>query len=173
VNADLRSGRALLEIRRARPDEFAACADLYVKVLGDTFTWMARERHDRREFLRSVRDEEIYVAVEDGRIVGLAGFYRPLRFIHSLYVEPRGRGLGKALLDHILAVAGGPVQLKVQAANRRAQTFYAREGFAATERGRDPGSDIEWIRLVKKPARPFPDQVGSPDPDKKGLSSKS
>jgi ribosomal protein S18 acetylase RimI-like enzyme len=138
-----------LEIRRARPDEIEACADLYVRVLTQTFTWIAPQRHDRREFLRSVREEEIYVAVEGGRLVGLAGFYRPLRFIHSLYVEPRGRGVGKVLLDHICAVAGGPVSLKVQAANRRAQAFYAREGFAATERGRYPGSDVDWIRLVK------------------------
>ncbi len=139
-----------LEIRRARPDEIQACADLYLKVLTETFTWLAPDRHDRGEFLRSVRDEEIYVALEDDRIVGVAGFYRPLNFIHSLYVDARGRGIGKALLDHLCAAALGPVSLKVQEANRRAQAFYAREGFLATERGRDPGSDIVWIRLVKE-----------------------
>jgi len=140
-----------LEIRKARPEELQACADLYLKVLTDTFTWLPPERHDRNEFLRSTRDEEIYVAVEAGRIVGLAGFYRPMNFLHSLYVEERGRGIGKALLDHVCAVARGPVSLKVQAANRRAQAFYAREGFIATERGRDPGSDVAWIRLVRGP----------------------
>jgi len=138
-----------LEIRRARPEELQACADLYLKVLVDTFTWLPPERHDRGEFLRSTRDEEIYVALEAGRIVGLAGFYRPMNFLHSLYVEERGRGVGKALLDHVCAVARAPVSLKVQAANRRAQAFYAREGFVATERGRDPGSDVVWIRLVR------------------------
>ena len=29
-----------LEIRRARPEELQACADLYLKVLVDTFTWL-------------------------------------------------------------------------------------------------------------------------------------
>ena len=140
-----------IEIRRARPDEIEACADLYVQVLTDTFTWLAPERHDRREFLRSVRDEEIYVALDQGRLLGVAGFYRPLNFIHSLYVAERGRGIGKALLDHVLASARGPISLKVQEANRRAQAFYAREGFVATERGRDPGSDVVWLRLVKEP----------------------
>ena len=143
-----------LEIRKARPEEIQACADLYLKVLVETFTWLAPERHDRREFLRSVRDEDIYVAVEDGRLVGLAGFYRPLNFLHSLYVTERGRGVGKALLDHVLRIAGGRVSLKVQEANRRAQAFYAREGFVGTERGRDPGSEVTWIRLVRdKPAQ--------------------
>lgn len=142
-----------LEIRRARPDEIQACADLYMKVLIDTFTWLPPDRHDRQEFVRSARDEEIYVAVEDGRIVGLAGFFRPLNFLHSLYVQDRGQGIGKALLDHVCEAAAGPLSLKVQAANHRAQAFYAREGFVATERGRDPGSDILWIRLVKAKAR--------------------
>jgi ribosomal protein S18 acetylase RimI-like enzyme len=138
-----------LEIRKARPEELQACADLYLKVLTDTFTWLPLERHDRQEFLRSTRDEEIYVALDAGRIVGLAGFYRPMNFLHSLYVEERGRGVGKALLDHVSAAAGGAISLKVQEANRRAQAFYAREGFVATERGRDPGSDVVWIRLVR------------------------
>jgi GNAT superfamily N-acetyltransferase len=139
-----------LEIRRARPEELPACADLYLRVLVETFTWLPSERHDRREFLRSARDEEIYVALEAGRLVGVAGFYRPMNFIHSLYVTERGRGIGKALLDHVAKIARGPLSLKVQEANRRAQAFYAREGFVATERGRDPGSDVVWIRLVRE-----------------------
>jgi GNAT superfamily N-acetyltransferase len=142
-----------LDIRRARSNEIPACADLYLKVLTETFTWIAPERHNRDDFLRSARDEEIYVAVEDGRIVGLAGFFRPLNFLHSLYVDARGRGIGKALLDHVSAVADGPVSLKVQEANVRAQAFYAREGFVARERGWDPGADVVWIRLVRERPR--------------------
>jgi GNAT superfamily N-acetyltransferase len=138
-----------LEIRRARPDELEACADLYLRVLLDTFTWAPADSHDRREFLRSARDEEIYVALADDRLVGVAGFYRAMNFVHSLYVAERGDGVGKALLDHLDAIADRPLSLKVQAANVRALAFYAREGFVAADRGRDPGSDIDWIRLVR------------------------
>jgi ribosomal protein S18 acetylase RimI-like enzyme len=138
-----------LEIRQARPHELEACADLYVRVLRETFTWLPPERHRAEEFFRGVRQEEVYVAVEDGRILGIAGFYRPQAFLHSLYVEDRGRGIGKALLDYVSAVAGEPVSLKVQAPNRRAQAFYAREGFVCVESGRDPGSDVDWLRLVR------------------------
>ena len=144
-----------VEVRRARPEELAACADLYVRVLRDTFTWQPPERHHREDFLRAARDEDVYVAVEDGELLGLAAFFRPQNFLHSLYVGRRGLGIGKALLDHVLAVATGPVSLKVQAPNRRAQAFYAREGFTCVERGRDPGSDVAWLRLVRdRPARP-------------------
>jgi len=137
-----------MELRRARSEELGACADLYVKVLRETFTWLPRERHRREDFLRAAPDEEIYVAVEDGRILGVAGFYRPQNFLHSLYVEARGRGVGKALLEHVGARADGPLSLKVQAPNLRAQAFYRREGFRCTEHGRDPGSDVAWLRLV-------------------------
>jgi GNAT superfamily N-acetyltransferase len=139
-----------MEVRRARSDELGACADLYVRVLSETFTWLPPERHHRDDFLRSAREEEIYVAVEDGRILGLAGFYRPQTFLHSLYVDVRSRGVGKALLDHVLSIADGPLSLKVQAPNRRAQAFYRREGFYCTEHGRDPGSDIAWQRFVRQ-----------------------
>ena len=142
-----------MEIRRARTDELGACADLYVRVLCDTFTWTSTDRHKRDDFLRAAKEEEIYVAVEDGRIVGLAGFYRPQNFLHSLYVDSRRRGIGKALLDHVARMADGPLSLKVQAPNLKAQAFYRREGFLCTEHGRDPGSDVAWLRLVR-PAGP-------------------
>jgi ribosomal protein S18 acetylase RimI-like enzyme len=138
-----------VEVRPARSDELGACADLYVRVLRETFSWTPPERHQREDFLRAAREEEIYVAVDDGVIVGLAGFFRPQNFLHSLYVDDRGRGIGKALLDYVSAAADGPVSLKVQAPNRRAQAFYRREGFFCTEHGRDPGSDIAWLRLVR------------------------
>lgn len=137
------------EIRRMRAEELAVCADLYVRVLRETFTWLPPERHRREDFLSAAREEEVFVAVDEGRILGLAAFYRPQNFLHSLYVDVRGRGVGKALLDQVMRVATGPVSLKVQAPNRRAQAFYAREGFTCTERGQDPGSDVAWLRLVR------------------------
>jgi GNAT superfamily N-acetyltransferase len=143
---------AAWDVRRARSDELGACADLYVRVLTDTFTWVGPERHRRDDFLRAAREEEIYLATEAGTILGVAGFYRPQSFLHSLYVERRGRGIGKALLDHVAAGADGPLSLKVQLPNRRAQAFYAREGFRTVEQGQDPGSDVAWLRLVREPA---------------------
>ena len=136
-----------LTIRRARPEELAACARLYVEVLRDTFTWLPPDRHKPDDFLRSAREEEIYIAVEDGRILGLAGVYAPQNFLHSLYVTERGRGIGKALLDHVAKARRLPLSLKCQAANVRAQAFYLREGFRCTEEGEDGG--VAWKRYVR------------------------
>jgi GNAT superfamily N-acetyltransferase len=136
-----------LVLRRARPEELAACARLYVRVLVDTFTWLPPERHREEDFLTAARDEDVFVAVLDGRLVGLAAVYRPQRFLHSLYVTERGRGVGKALLAHVAAAIEGPLSLKCQAANRRAQAFYLREGFRCTEAGEDGG--VAWLRFVR------------------------
>ena len=136
-----------LTLRRARVDELALCAGLYVRVLSDTFTWVSSDRHRAADFLAAARDEEIFVAVLGGRIVGMAALYRPQLFLHSLYVTERGRGIGKALLDHVFAAAGGRLSLKCQAANLAAQAFYVREGFRCTEAGEDGG--VAWLRFVR------------------------
>ncbi|HEX7884338.1 MAG TPA: GNAT family N-acetyltransferase [Phenylobacterium sp.] len=136
-----------LSLRRARADELAACASLYVRVLGDTFSWVPPERHRAEDFLASARSEEIFVALEAGRLVGLAALYRPQAFLHSLYVTERGRGIGKALLHYVIAQAGGRLSLKCQAANKGAQAFYVREGFRCIEAGEDGG--VAWLRFVR------------------------
>ena len=136
-----------LVLRRARPEELGACADLYVRVLRETFTWVDPARHRREEFLRAARDEEVYVAIDRGRLIGIAAIYAPENFLHSLYVTDRGRGAGRALLAHVRARLDGPLSLKCQAANVRAQTFYEREGFRATDSGETNG--VAWIRYVR------------------------
>lgn len=136
-----------LIVRRARADELAECAGLYVRVLRETFTWVPPEKHNPHDFLAAARDEEVFVAVDNGRIVGLAALYRPQVFLHSLYVSERGRGIGKALVDHVLGETGGALSLKCQAANVGAQAFYDREGFICIEAGEDDG--VKWLRYVR------------------------
>ena len=135
-------------IRRARPDELQACAELYVRVLRDTFTWLPPERHRTADFLKAAHEEDIFVAVEGARILGLAALYRPQNFLHSLYVVERGQGIGKALLDHVIAAANGVLSLKCQTANLGAQAFYIREGFRCIEAGEDGG--VPWLRFARE-----------------------
>lgn len=116
-------------------------------MLRETFTWVEPETHKGEDFLKAAEIEEVYVAVEAGDILGLAAFYRPGDFIHSLYVDARGRGIGKALIDHLETVSDGPLSLKVQRPNWRAQAFYAREGFVVIEEGQDPPPGAAWLRM--------------------------
>jgi GNAT superfamily N-acetyltransferase len=92
--------------------------------------------------------EEVYVALLDDRLVGLAAFYRPDNVLHSLYVDysAQGQGLGSALIAHIEAIAGAPISFKVQTRNLPARRFYERKGFRTIEKGRD--SDLSaWVRM--------------------------
>jgi GNAT superfamily N-acetyltransferase len=134
-------------VRRARLEELPIAAAIYQRVLRETFTWLPASSHNAQDFLNWARDEEVYVAVDKGRIIGVAALYRPGDFIHSLYVAERGRGVGKALLDHLQSVAKGPLSLKCQTANRRAQAFYRREGFRVVEEGADPPPGVPWLRM--------------------------
>ena len=98
-----------------------------------------------------IGEVSIVLALEAGRLVGLAAMYRPQRFLHSLYVTERGRGIGKALLDHVIAAAGGTLSLKCQAANIGAQAFYslwASELFATPYRASAQGVMFSVVRSV-------------------------
>ena len=139
-----------LAVRRALPGELPICAAIYQRALRETFTWQPPWRHRAEDFLRWAPVEEIYVATSQARIVGVAGFFRPDAFIHSLYAVEPGRGAGKALLDHLTAVADRPLSLKCQAPNLRAQAFYRREGFRVTEEGHDPTpGGVGWLRMSR------------------------
>lgn len=136
-------------VRRAQVGEIAACAALYERVLRATFTWIPPEQHQAADFAAAAQDEEVYLAADVERLLGVASLYRPDSFLHSLYVEARGLGVGKALLDHVAAAADGPLHLKCQIPNIQAQAFYAREGFAVVEEGCDLGSVVGWVRMSR------------------------
>ncbi|KQW65975.1 hypothetical protein ASE17_14280 [Phenylobacterium sp. Root77] len=136
-------------VRRAQAGEIAACAALYERVLRETFLWVPPEQHQASDFLAHAQDEEVYLAQDGDRLLGVAGFHRPGNFLHSLYVETRGAGVGKALLDHVTAAADGPLSLKCLSPNLRAQDFYLREGFRIVDIGRDPDAAFTWLRMSR------------------------
>jgi GNAT superfamily N-acetyltransferase len=88
---------------------------------------------------RAELDAEIAAGVafwghEDGELDGVMGV-QPVRdvvLIRHAYVAPasQGRGIGGALLEHLLATARGPVLVGTWAAAEWAIRFYERHGFA-------------------------------------------
>jgi ribosomal protein S18 acetylase RimI-like enzyme len=144
-----------LNVRRAVPEDAASIAAVHVA------TWRAAYRGlvpdaildglslDQRE--QQWRDEltgesspAVYVAAEDGAVVGFCAVAAPSRDedasegvaeIGAIYVRADSwrRGVGRSLMDAALTDlrAGGwrSVTLWVLAENRRARDFYARLGF--------------------------------------------
>lgn len=85
---------------------------------------------------------EIWVAEEDGAIVGFMGV-REHELTH-LYVGPdsRSRGLGRALLERAKALRPDRLELWVFQANDGARRFYERHGFRLVELT-DGGANME------------------------------
>ena len=153
-----------LVIRPMRAEELDACAELYDRVVCDTFTWIDLSASDQRaKFREEAGEEAVYVAEDAGRILGIAALYLPDSFLHSLYIDLgiQSRGVGLALLKHIDDVAPEPILLKVQVLNFNARRFYAREGFwVAEDGGESPPSNDRWLLLTRDASR----GVSSPTP---------
>ena len=87
-------------------------------------------------------DGDVWVAELDGEVAGfIAGFPDEITWA---YVDPDlyRRGVGRALVEHVLARAPGPVELEVLDGND-ARAFYERMGFVviATTRGKLAGNE--------------------------------
>lgn len=149
-----------LIVRGMRADELEACAALYDRVVAATFTWLD-PGDSVAAFRHAASEETVFVAEQDARILGLAAFYPPDDFLHSLYVDAgsQGRGVGLALLRRVDEVASTPITLKVQVLNFGARRFYAREGFLELdEGGEDLPANDRWLRLGRwaAPGAPSP-----------------
>lgn len=92
--------------------------------------------------LAAFRESSVLVC-EDGGIVGFAasvpGQLRAL-FVHS---DARGRGVGQALLNAVMAKEGRPLSLNVAKSNQPAIGFYEKSGFAVTAETTRQYSGIE------------------------------
>ena len=90
---------------------------------------------------------EVYFAVMDGKAVGLASCFvnfstfqvKPYLYIHDIVVlnEYRGKGIGKALMQHLIELSEErkycKVTLEVRDDNRVAQALYRSLGFGDCE----------------------------------------
>lgn len=111
------------------------------------------------------RDEDraLHVAVADGDLVGIAAAGPPrdddldpddVTELDALYVLPDhwGVGIGRALLDAVLARRPRPVQvLWVLEGNLRSRAFYASCGFAedGAHKVEDLGAPVAEVRMAR------------------------
>ena len=135
----------ILEVRPALADELVPCAELYARIAADGFYWLEPEYRTAEAMLGTFNEEEVFVAVREGALVGFVSLYRSDAFVHSLFVGTRRQGVGPALLMRAIAEAGGPVTLKCADENRNARRFYDRLGFVEIDRGEEAGHS--WTRL--------------------------
>ena len=122
------------------------------------------ERVAREVAIRDPASGADYVAVADGRIVGMCRPHRDLQGRHhvgALYVDRtwHGTGVGSALMEKILEFAGPgrPIELQVATYNRRARAFYRKWGI--TEQ---PGTETLYHGVIPEITIIRPPEAGTP-----------
>lgn len=145
--------RDAVTIRAARAEDLPACARIINDYI-DATGWLPRTLpHDEIAALFEpglLDRRRVLVAEAEGRIAGYLSMGED-GLMPALYLAPaaRGRGTGKALLDHAKALRPEGIELTVFEPNRAARRFYAREGFAPVPGGRvtDTDEGIPTLRL--------------------------
>ena len=102
--------------------------------------------HDDEDVRRWFREHvfarcEVWLAEQDGRVVGLLVLESD--WVDQLYVEPTetGRGIGSELLGVAKRERPAGLRLWTFEANDGARRFYERHGFVATERTDGSGNE--------------------------------
>ena len=131
------------------PADHPACAAVFLAAYRQAFPLHPPDYYVPERYFESITGEEQWVATQNGEIVAVLSVYWPENFIHSLYVLPsrQGQGIGRRLLEAVLARAQGIAELKCDKANKRAVAFYRRLGWR--EVGEGTAETGPWVRLRK------------------------
>jgi GNAT superfamily N-acetyltransferase len=129
-----------VEIRPAREDEIEPLTRLFVRSRNE-MEYLPRvpEEHIAAIADRIREHEEIWVAEEDGRMLGFIGIEQSRNLdapvLERIYVEPReqNRGVGTALLDKAKELRPQGLYLWVFQKNEGARRLYERHGFELVE----------------------------------------
>src|SRR5262245_51544362 len=141
-------------IRRGRVEDADEIAVLFRRSFGTlAFLPTLHTPDEDRGFFRKVTEErEVWVAEEDGRLVGFAALSE--RTLDHLYVEPGefGRGVGSALFAQATRSRPDGFQLWVFQKNERARRFYEKRGCrvvrltdGSRNEEREPDALYEWL----------------------------
>lgn len=145
-------------IRRAAPEDADQIAETFSTSLAMlTFLPPLHTEEEHQRFITETvpLDHEIWVAEEDGRVVGLAAVGE--RTLGHLYVHPdyQSRGIGSALLERVKTLHPEGFTLWTFPHNKGACRFYERHGLHVSASGDGSGND-EGLPDLQYEWRPTP-----------------
>jgi GNAT superfamily N-acetyltransferase len=116
---------------------------LYLAARQAAFIWRDTRNYRLEDFDRSTIGEEIWVAEQDGKLLGFVSIYRAENFIHNLYVDPLlpPQGVGSALLHAAEQSFTAIGSLKCLVRNTKALAFYHKHGWQIVSPGFDGGEE--------------------------------
>jgi ribosomal protein S18 acetylase RimI-like enzyme len=144
-------------IRRARPEDADAIGETFIASFETLLRFLPNlHTHDEhRHFINEIvpLDHEMWVAEDDGRVVGVAAVGEST--LGHIYVHPgfQSRGLGTALLDNTKELRPSRFTLWTFPANEQACRFYERHGLRPIEYGDGSGNE-EGLPDVRYEWRP-------------------
>ena len=154
-----------LQIRPADPDDAPAIARIYTQGIEDriaTLETEPRAADERRQWLLARAARHPVVVADAGEVVGWASlnpFNPRAAYDHvadlSVYIERgwRGRGVGRRLLEHVIALGRALGYHKIVLAafpfNTAGLRLYERVGFSTVGVYREQGRlDGRWVDVV-------------------------
>jgi GNAT superfamily N-acetyltransferase len=124
-----------MRLRLATLDDLDGVAAVFALARSRMFEYLPRLHtpDEDRGFLRGLLEAtEVWVAeADDGRLVGFVSLQGSL--LGHIYADPRGGGVGSALLSKAKELRPGGFHLWVFQRNEGARRFYERHGLELTE----------------------------------------
>ena len=123
-------------LRPAQPDDVDSIVEVSTSSRGEAMPWLPvlhTPAESREHFARRIAGQEVWVAEEDGRVVGFASIGDG--WLDHLYVAPdhQGRGIGHALFARAKESLPDGFRWYVFQWNDRARRFYEARGGVAIE----------------------------------------
>lgn len=133
-------------IRRATASDAPACAQIVGAWLGATplITHPPSIADLESGLAAGIPAYQVWVIGDP--VAGYLSFCPNEALIRGFYTGVQGRGLGKALLDHIKS-GNSYLQLWTHAPNTRAHGFYQREGFTFTGARRAGNDGLDELQM--------------------------
>jgi len=126
-----------MHIRPYRETDRPFLRTLYLAARKAAFTWRDTQGYRLEDFDRATLGEDIWVAEQDGKLLGFVSIHRAENFIHNLYVDPHlpPQGVGSALLHQAEQTFSGTGSLKCLVNNQAALRFYDKHGWHVVTTG--------------------------------------
>jgi putative acetyltransferase len=124
-------------IRRATPEDAPALADIHVRARSESMSYLP-DTHSPEEVLAWITEimpqhEEVWVAEDEGRVIGFFALSEDLLYHLYVYPELQGQGAGSALLEVVKELRPDGFRLWVFQRNTQAREFYEHRGMRVVE----------------------------------------
>jgi putative acetyltransferase len=142
-------------LRKATPEDAPSLMDIHLRARRERMSYLP-DIHTPEDVLAWIREimpqhEEVWVAEDDGRVVGFFMLSDGLLYHLYVYPELHGQGAGSLLFERVKELAPAGFRLWVFQQNSQAREFYEHRGMQVVEltdgsgnEEREPDALYEW-----------------------------